>query len=188
MLTEPVDLRSECPECGQLKYLLHVLGGQACEHCTGLCRGCLPPASNAHLSGDELHEFRARNAKVLLRDSGDVYCRDCWGKRVEARKSLTAAEVLRRWPYIVAHVICESLGYATPMRAAHILLDAIQGKPNWCEWIACCHAGKPMGPVITAIKTRHYHKGYMAEIKVAIRLVRAVIQQGEPPEMLASWF
>ena len=45
-----------------------------------------------------------------------------------------ANDVMRRYPRITAHIIAESLGYATPTRAALILNDAKHRRENWCEW------------------------------------------------------
>src|SRR5690606_39066574 len=45
---------------------------------------------------------------------------------------------LRRYPRICAHIIAESLGYATPEVAAQILKDGAEGRPNFCEWIDAC--------------------------------------------------
>lgn len=38
-------------------------------------------------------------------------------------------EVLDRYPILVAHMICESLGYFTPNAAANALLAHIEGRP-----------------------------------------------------------
>ena len=99
----------------------------------------------------------------------------------------TTREVLRRYPRICAHIICESLGYATPSVAASILLAVIEGKEHWCEWIAACYGCDPRPAVANAIRTRHYHKGYMADYGHALALVMRAIKEGREPE-LASWF
>ena len=96
-------------------------------------------------------------------------------------------EVLRRYPRLVAHVIAESLGYATPDLAAKIVADAILDQPNYCEWIACCYGGDPRQAVQNAIARRHRHQGYMSEYQQALALVRHAIETGEQP-LLASWF
>src|SRR3990170_7896822 len=49
----------------------------------------------------------------------------------------TRVEVLRRYPRLVAHMICVSLGYFTPAAAAGALLDYIQGETHACEYY--CH-------------------------------------------------
>jgi hypothetical protein len=94
--------------------------------------------------------------------------------------------VMRRWPLVVAHVICESLGYATPSCAARIVDDAAHKRENWCEWIACCYQCDPRGAVRQAVATRTWHKGYMAEIQNAKRLVLMALLGHEPT--FASWF
>lgn len=100
---------------------------------------------------------------------------------------MTREEALRRWPRIVAHIIAESLGYATPDLAAKIVADAHDGRENWCEWIACCYRCDPRKAVEKAIRYRHSHRGYMAHYPQALALVRRLIETGEQ-SLLASWF
>jgi hypothetical protein len=103
------------------------------------------------------------------------------------RSEMTVNDVLLRWPCVCAHIICESLGYATPTMAACILYDAANGNENHCEWITCCSNSDPKPAVKTAIATRHYHRGYMADYKSALHLVIAkIILDYEPT--FASWF
>ena len=99
----------------------------------------------------------------------------------------TRDAVARRYPRVVAHIIAESLGYATPATAALILFDAIRGKENWCEWIYSCYARDPRKAVAHAIEGRHRHTGYMAEFQQALALVRHYNATGRQPEF-ASWF
>jgi hypothetical protein len=95
--------------------------------------------------------------------------------------------VARRWPRIVAHLICHSLGYATPSTSAAIVLDAIRHRQNWCEWIYSCYGGDPAPAVRRAINGRHGHRGYMAHYPAAKTLVDEFNRSSEEP-MLASWF
>lgn len=95
--------------------------------------------------------------------------------------------VARRYPRVVAHLIAESLGYATPSCAARIVFDAIRGRENWCEWIYSCYERDPRKALKAAIQRRCFHKGYMAEYKLAKRLVDVFNATGSQPE-LASWF
>ncbi len=101
---------------------------------------------------------------------------------------VTRAEALKRWPYLVAHVICTSLGYATPLCAAQIVADAKNGDENWCEWIFSCYNKDPLKAVKHTIMARHCHHGYMSEFKNAIVLVRAELKGIYPHNSLASWF
>jgi len=96
-------------------------------------------------------------------------------------------EIMKRYPRITAHIIAESLGYATPTTAALILRDAKYRQENWCEWIYSCYNRDPLGAVQDAIRNRHHHKGYMAEYRLARALVGRAIETGEEP-LLASWF
>jgi len=100
---------------------------------------------------------------------------------------MTRAEVLHRYPRVVAHVIAESLGYATPSLAARIVADAKDGRPNYCEWIASCYGGDPRAAVKSAVARRHRHQGYMAEYRQALALVQHATETGEEP-LFASWF
>ncbi|MDO8508557.1 MAG: hypothetical protein Q7S27_02630 [Nanoarchaeota archaeon] len=103
------------------------------------------------------------------------------------RKPETPEEYLKYYPRICSHIICESLGYATPTKAALILKDAKEGKENWCEWIYSCYGKDPMPAVRNAIRGRHSHEGYMAEYQMAYAIVRRAIDDGQEP-MFASWF
>jgi hypothetical protein len=95
--------------------------------------------------------------------------------------------IMRRFPNLVAHIICESLGYATPTHAASILQRAILGDPDYCEWIDACWKCNPVGPVRRAITGRHHHAGYMASFKLARALVQHYLDEHEQP-VFASWF
>ena len=96
---------------------------------------------------------------------------------------------LRRYPRLCAHLICTSLGYATPLLAADIVKSAHESEPHFCEWIHACYNGDPRPPTAEAFKRRHSHKGYMSEYDHARALVDAVNEKGDQPSgMLASWF
>jgi len=95
--------------------------------------------------------------------------------------------VMARWPSLVAHLICVSLGYCTPANAANIILDYINGRENWCEWLAACYQCKPAPVVEQAWSGRHGHSGYMADYRQALALVIRELVTGVGPE-LASWF
>ena len=99
----------------------------------------------------------------------------------------TANDYLTRYPRICAHIIAESLGYATPLCAASILKDAKKGNENWCEWIDSCYGRNPRPAVERAIRERHRHEGYMASYDLALRIVKRQRDEGEGP-VLASWF
>ena len=99
----------------------------------------------------------------------------------------TAQDYMKVYPRIVGHIICHSLGYATPTCAARILKDAREGNENWCEWIYSCYQRDPRPAVSLAIKGRHSHHGYMAEYKLAKALVSRANENGDEP-IFASWF
>jgi hypothetical protein len=81
----------------------------------------------------------------------------------------------------------ESLGYATPTAAAIIGLDGLYGKENWCEWIYSCYDRNAREALKRSIQHRHGHNGFMAEYKLAKRLVDIAIEQEKEP-LFASWF
>ena len=99
---------------------------------------------------------------------------------------MTRQEAIRRYPRIVAHVICHSLGYATPTLAADIVAKARNRGPQYCEWIYCCYKADPRPAVTDAIRNRHGHRGYMAEYGQAKALVRDALAAGREP-IFASW-
>lgn len=106
---------------------------------------------------------------------------------VRNRRLETAAAYMKAYPRVTAHIICHSLGYATPTNAAMILKDAHERQENWCEWIYNCYDQDPLPAVRQTIRGRHHHKGYMAEYRLAKALVDQANATGEEP-ILASWF
>ena len=99
-----------------------------------------------------------------------------------------------RYPRICAHIIAESLGYATPGVAAAILKDATERTPNYCEWAIACYGGDAGLIVTDSIQRRHHHHGPMASYELALKLVRHEIDTGDadrqaPPldSCSASW-
>jgi hypothetical protein len=106
--------------------------------------------------------------------------------------------VLRRWPRLVAHLICESLGYFTPRGAANAIIAYREGVPFACEWY--CYLAEGRGDrfatdallevnryvLTTAIRRRAQHRGYMADYDRAIALVRRELETGRGP-IFSSW-
>ena len=118
-------------------------------------------------------------------------------------------QVLRKYPRITAHLICESLGYFTPLCAAGAIQAHLEGTPCYCEWyshMTGCRGkrlvdrgekvdwGKlalqvGLDTLRNAIAGRRRHNGYMAEYKQALALVKAELERsGCTSNMLASWF
>ena len=79
------------------------------------------------------------------------------------------------------------MGYATPTAAAIIGLDGMNRKENYCEWIYSCYGRDARRALQNSIERRHGHKGYMAEYKLAKKLVDIALEKGEEP-IFASWF
>lgn len=90
-------------------------------------------------------------------------------------KPISRDEIMKKYPRITAHIIAESLGYASPSCAAAILCDAVENKKNYCECIYSCYYGDPLLAMKSAIRNSHHHKGFMAEYKLALALVRKAI-------------
>jgi len=70
---------------------------------------------------------------------------------MDKNEELSTREIMKRYPRITAHIIAESLGYATPTCAARILKDAREGNENYCEWIYCCYNRNSLKAVQNAI-------------------------------------
>jgi hypothetical protein len=115
---------------------------------------------------------------------------------------MTKEQAIRRWPRLVAHMICESLGYFSPQVAANALAHYKSGEHFPCEWYSdqCRRQGKGLfdeatllqvgkDVVLSAIRRRKHHAGYMSEYQRAIELVKVELKhQGCTSDMLASWF
>lgn len=112
---------------------------------------------------------------------------------------MTTKEVLTKYPRIVSHLICESLGYFTPNSAAQALVAAKENRPYFCEWYSWiagdCTRGSYDATKVTevtnlvlsaAIRNRQQHKGYMSDYQLARQCVSAELK-GKGPS-LASWF
>jgi hypothetical protein len=121
------------------------------------------------------------------------------------RKVRSQADVLQHLPCLVAHLICESLGYFTPQSAANAIAHYTKGEAFYCEWYydwaskrfanhntKCADVRDTVREVgemaiQNAIRRRGHHRGPMAEIKRAMAIVLHVRQGGEGP-VFASWF
>ena len=130
----------------------------------------------------ELGDAHVSTIERLL-DENEFRKAEKWGWKSEPARE----DYLRRYPRLCAHIICESLGYATPTKAAMILKDAAEGKENWCEWVYSCYDKNPRIPVEQAIRRRHNHTGYMADYRRAFSLVERANETGKEP-LLGSWF
>lgn len=118
-------------------------------------------------------------------------------------------DALKRYPRIIAHMICESLGYMSVLHAANALICHIENKPHYCEWYDHMAGGRrqrleKQGTKLTydemmlrithevvrdAFRNRKGHRGYMASYEQAIGLVKAELERaGCTNQMLASWF
>lgn len=115
---------------------------------------------------------------------------------------MDARTALQRYPRLVAHLICESLGYFTPLCAANAIVAYCEDRSFACEWYSsmCEHRGKGFFDTETlkainketlgrAFARRRRHQGYMASYPQALALVKAELQRaGATSGMLAAWF
>ena len=120
--------------------------------------------------------------------------------------SYTRDVCLKKFPALVAHLICESLGYFTPGSAANAISFYKARKPFCCEWFSHMAQFDKENPTKNlfdepsvlrvqkrvmeqAFRNRHHHKGYMREYKQAAQIVkRELNDRGCTSSMLASWF
>jgi len=84
---------------------------------------------------------------------------------------------MRRYPRVTAHTA----------RAAQIGLDGLHNRENWCEYVYTCFDRNARACLKQAIRFRHHHRGYMAEYRLAKKLVDRYLETGEQP-LFASWF
>ena len=111
---------------------------------------------------------------------------------------------MARYPGLTAHLICESLGYFTPLSAAGAILAHIQGRSNACEWYLSMAAPRRPASIFDedsptrslteigrdtlarAFGRRHHHRGYMASYRQARLLVERELAGGSPA-LFQSW-
>jgi len=135
--------------------------------------------------GNGTFECRGCGKSGEIDDAESLYHSLCTPRR--PRQAMTRKDVLARWPSLVAHLICVSLGYCTPGKAANIILDYINGRENGCEWLSACHKCQPAPVIKQSWTCRHHHKGYMADYRQALGLVITELVTGQGP-VFASWF
>ena len=109
---------------------------------------------------------------------------------------------MKKYPRLVAHMICQSLGYFTPKSAANAIARYKENLPYFCEWYS--HMGQfrndrkdlfddasvlavGKDTIRASFQLRHTHRGYMADYDTAINLVTLSINKKHDP-VFASWF
>jgi hypothetical protein len=112
------------------------------------------------------------------------------------KEELTQEEILKKYPRLVSHMIAESLGYFTPRSAANAIIHAKLQLPFFCEMY--CHFARHAKDFdaevleitraypFQAFAQRRTHTGYMAEYKLARRIVKNALRGNDP--VFASWF
>lgn len=114
-------------------------------------------------------------------------------------EEMTPYDILERWPRLCAHMICESLGYFTPVKAALAIQKFKTGEAYYCEWYSDINHKRGLDlfdeeglkqatrdVVHWAIQGRHRHQGYMADFNTAKQVIRRELSGHGPT--LASWF
>ncbi len=109
-------------------------------------------------------------------------------------------QTIKKYPKLIAHMICESLGYFTPESAANALDHYRQNEPFACEWyshMANIKSGSywnrdsliEIGKIVVgdSFRNRRFHKGYMNSYELA-RTIVEVVRRGQPGPVFASWF
>lgn len=112
---------------------------------------------------------------------------------------MSTTQVLKRYPRIAAHLICESLGYLTPKGAANLIIACKKNEPFYCERhtsIAMSKFGKDYSredvtevtkeELQYAIRNRHTHHSFMKDYVDAFKIVTKSIEGKDP--IFASWF
>lgn len=110
---------------------------------------------------------------------------------------------LKKYPRLVAHLICESLGYFTPGAAANAIAFYKKNLPFFCEWFSHMAQFQPEKSMFNpeavkrvqksviegAFARRKHHQGYMSDYPMATTLVKREIENPEKGlGSLASWF
>ena len=109
------------------------------------------------------------------------------------KNALTSQEIIKRYPLLTAHLICESLGYFSPNAAAAAIAAHREQRPFPCEWYthtaghqeeALLECGRRK--IANAFRNRRMHRGYMADIDAA---KAAVHEQAADPyrHRFAAW-
>lgn len=96
---------------------------------------------------------------------------------------------------IIAHLMCESLGYFSPKAALNCLTAYLNGEGFPCEWLCSMVRSYDQGKVweVTrdivhqALFRKEHHTGYMADYQDALRIIKRV-KEGSTAYDLASWF
>ena len=106
---------------------------------------------------------------------------------------ITSEDVIKRYPNITAHLICQSLGYFSPMAAANAIANHINGLETCCEWYIHMYDGKRTmleighDMISQAISRRRHHRGYMADYRIARAMVKTTIDDPRQSPIFQSW-
>jgi len=99
----------------------------------------------------------------------------------------TAEQIMRRYPRITTHIICESHGNILPSAAAQILMDTRARRANLASPVTASLKRDPMLAVRDAIRRRHQHRRDMLNYETVQYVVSRAIQTGEEPFFFV-WF
>ncbi len=116
------------------------------------------------------------------------------GEKVQrfSRPATPLEEIVARYPRLIAHMVCESLGYLTPLAAANAPKHHVLEQPFACEWyIHMAGWGREgllavnRSVVEMAFRRRHHHSGYIAHYPTARAIVAEALRRHPPA--FASW-
>ena len=105
---------------------------------------------------------------------------------------MTIDEAIQRYPILLSHMICESLGYFTPRSAANALAAHKNGHDSASElFMHLSGDGKTLREtgrdfIDSAFRRRMHHRGFMAHHLQARRIVEAE-RAGASPRRFSSW-
>src|SRR6266446_3607764 len=99
----------------------------------------------------------------------------------------TAEQIMRRYPRLIVHLICESHGNILPSAAAQILMDTRARRASVAPLVTASLQREPMLAVGDAIRHRHQHQRDMLNYETVQYVVSRAIQTGEEP-FFFIWF
>lgn len=182
--TRTCDECDKCPACERFSEV-HLWCWKCCGKLIG-CPECAPKLA-AHVveQGPPNEDFQMAEVLAGYRAALSI-------TRPQTPRS--REQVLQRYPILVSHMICSSLGYFTPQAADGALLSYLEGRVNYCEWYFHRSGGNrekilEVGRRVVedSFRFRRSHTGMMASYRQARMLVEQVRGGGEGP-IFASWF
>ena len=99
----------------------------------------------------------------------------------------TSQQIMRRYPRLIVHLICESHGNILPSAAAQILMDTRARRASVAPLVTVSLDGDPLLAVRRAIRHRNQHRRDILNYETIQYVVSRAIQTGEEP-FFFIWF